>query len=68
MNRVLAAILAVVLLGIGGLTGGCSILFSPMLFDASGGDAMFILIWLAGLLIGGLAIWGAVRLFQMATR
>lgn len=68
MNRVLAVILGIVLVGVALLTGGCSILFSFLLFQGGAIDGMFMLIWFSGLGIGALALWGAIRLFQSGGR
>lgn len=68
MNRTLAVLLGVVLIGIALLTGGCSILFSFLLFQGGAIDGTFMLIWISGLMIGALALWGAIKLFQSGGR
>ena len=61
MNRGLAIILGVVLMMIGILAGGCSVVFAPMM---NGNDNILLLIWLSGFAIAAAAIWGAVRLLR----
>lgn len=43
-------------------TGGCSLAFTPLLFEG-GLNTGLLPIWLTGCAIAGLAVWGARRLW-----
>ena len=46
------------------LSGGCSLAFSTIVFSNLSGDAGVLMIWLGGILIAALSIWGAIVLFR----
>lgn len=69
MRRAVAALAGIVLLGVGLLAGGCSLVFTPALFatgEFSGSDMLPI--WLAGLSLGAAGLYAAVRLLRFANR
>lgn len=58
--------LGVIVLGLLAIaSGGCSLMFTPMYFDSSSwsyfGPESFLL-WLGGIAIAGLSVWGILRM------
>jgi hypothetical protein len=68
MDRSTAVMLSFFLLFVGAMAGGCSLVFSPFILSDPWSDFGLLIIWLAGLLIGGVALWGSVRLFRTGGR
>ncbi len=54
----------IVLLLVAILSGGCSLLFSTWVLGDLSGDAGVLMIWLGGILIAALSIWGAIVLLR----
>jgi Ni/Fe-hydrogenase subunit HybB-like protein len=69
MLRVLAGLLAVVLIGIGLLAGGCSIAFTPSLFGSGEFEGSGNLpIWLAGVAVGAAGLIGGILIVRRLRR
>lgn len=46
------------------LSGGCSLVFTTTVFQDLGGSSDVVIIWVLGLLMGGLSLWGAIALLR----
>lgn len=69
LSRALGYLFALVLIGIGALAGGCSLIFTPELFRAGefSGGGIFPT-WLLGLGIAALGIGGGIMIFMALAR
>lgn len=54
----------IVLLLVAILSGGCSLVFTTTVFQDLGGSSDVVIIWVLGLLMCGLSLWGAIALFR----
>ncbi len=62
-------LLGLILCGIGVLAGGCSIAFTPALFQGGEfGGSGILPIWGTGLIVGGLFLWGGITVFRTINR
>lgn len=69
MLRFLLFLFGLVLVIVGVLAGGCSLVFTPSLFGSGEFEGSGNLpIWAAGLAIAGIGIWGGTTVLRAATR
>jgi len=69
MLRFLGVLFGLILIGIGILAGGCSILFTPELFRNSEFGVPDILpVWAGGLAIAAVGIWGGIAIMRRIGR
>lgn len=69
MLRFLGFLAALVLILTGILAGGCSIVFTPMLFDGGEfGGSGILPVWLGGLVLGGLGLWLGIWIIRALRR
>lgn len=62
--RVIAVILGLILIGIAVLAGGCSIVFTPVIFQLGASDIWPI--WAAGLFTGVFCLWAGAAAIRAA--